>query len=158
MIILSQSIWDAILKEFHWPLLKVERVAYIDGIRCGDSLVATTLTFPNAEMHLRYFTVSGDSMSEAGQHFRHFGMERLAQVHTHPGSDVSHSLFDDENAYCQLDGSVSIVIPYYGQYRSDLTKCGVHIREPNGWRRLNKGEIEHVIKIIPGCLDFRRIE
>lgn len=156
MIVLSQLIWDTLLDEFRWPRSAVERVAYIDGILAGELQIATTLTFPNAEMHPTYFTVSADAMSEAGKHFRLFGMERLAQVHTHPGRGVKHSPFDDENAYSQSDGSVSIVIPEHARHRPDLMDCGIHIREPQGWRCLSTTQIERVIRIFPGCLDFRR--
>jgi len=95
-------------------------------------------------------------MSEAGQHFSRFGMERLAQVHTHPGRDMRHSPFDDENAYSQMNGAVSIVLPHHARFRPDLGECGIHVRDDSGWRRLNVGEIEPIIRILPGCLDFRR--
>lgn len=156
MILLSQILFDVLLDEFRWPRAAVERVAYIDGVALADLLIATTVTLPNAEMHPRYFTVSGTAMSEAGQHFRRFGMQRLAQVHTHPGRDVNHSPFDDENAYSQMDGSLSIVMPRHACDRPLLTDCGVHIRETSEWRRLSVGEIETTIRMIPGCLDFRR--
>lgn len=156
MIVLSQLIWDALLDKSQYPRREVERVAYIDGIACGDIAIATTLTLPNAEMHPTYFTVSGKGMSEAGQHFRRFGLQRLAQVHTHPSWDVRHSPYDDENAYSQLEGSTSIVIPHHARHRTDLSECGVHVREASGWRRLSVKEIEHRIRLIPGYLDFRR--
>lgn len=156
MIVLSQLIWETLLDEFRWPRSAVERVAYIDGIAWAGISIATTLTFPNAEMHPTYFTVSGDAMSEAGQHFRRFGMERLAQVHTHPSRDVRHSPFDDENAYSQMDGALSIVLPNHARRRPDLTDCGVHLRDGSGWRRLGARDIEGIIRILPGCLDFRK--
>lgn len=156
MIVLSEAIWQMLLDEFRWPRATVERIAYIDGIACGDIKVATSLTLPNAEMHRANFTVSGESMSEAGQHFTRFGMERLAQAHTHPSRDVRHSPFDDENAYSQMDGAVSIVLPHHARFRPDLAECGIHVRDDRGWRRLNVGEIETIIRVLPGCLDFRR--
>lgn len=156
MILLSQILFELLLDEFRWPRAAVERLAYIDGLGLGDLQIATTVTLPNAEMHPRYFTVSGAAMSEAGQHFRRFGMQRLAQVHTHPGIDVNHSPFDDENAYSQMDGALSIVMPSHACHRPILPDCGVHVREEAGWRRLSANEIETKIHMIPGCLDFRR--
>src|SRR5439155_13071498 len=88
MIVMSELIWEVLLDEFRWPRSAVERVAYIDGVGCDEVKIATTLTLPDANMHPTYFTVSGEAMSEAGQHFRRYGMERLAQVHTQPGGDV----------------------------------------------------------------------
>jgi hypothetical protein len=156
MIVVSRLIWETLLDEFRWPRSAVERVAYIDGIASGELKIATTLALPNAEMHPTYFTVSGDAMSEAGQHFRRFGMERLAQVHTHPGRDVRHSPFDDENAYSQLNGAVSLVLPQHARLRPELSDCGVHVRDDRGWRRMSARETEQMIRILPGCLDFRR--
>ncbi|TAM79800.1 MAG: hypothetical protein EPN47_18585 [Acidobacteria bacterium] len=156
MIELTELIWEKLLDEFRWPDTHVERVAYIDGVACGEVKVATTLTLPRAEMHPTYFTVSGEAMSEAGRHFRRFGMERFVQVHTHPGKDVRHSRFDSDNAYSQMDGAISIVLPYHARRRPKLSECGVYVRGEFGWRRLRVREIEHVIRILPGCLDFRR--
>jgi hypothetical protein len=156
MIVLSELIWEALLDEFRWPRAAVERVAYIDGVACGDLKVATTVTMPAAAMHPTHFTVSGDAMSEAGQHFLRYAMERLAQVHTHPGRDVRHSPFDDESAYSQMDGAVSIVLPQHARRGPELNKCGVHVRDAAGWRRLAAREIEQTICVLSGLLDFRR--
>jgi hypothetical protein len=156
MLILSQLLWETLLEEFRWPRRAVERVAYIDGFQSGETDIAVTLTLPNATMHPTHFTVSGDAMSEAGKHFRELGMQRLAQVHTHPGVEVRHSPFDDENAYCQMDGSLSIVIPEHARRRPNLGECGVHLREEAGWRLLTTKEVVRVIALVPGCLDFRR--
>lgn len=156
MIILSELIWETLLDEFKWPRRQVERVAYIDGLEVEGTGVATTLTFPNAELHPTYFTVSGEAMSEAGQHFRKFGLRRIAQVHTHPSRLVDHSPFDDDNAYSQLDGAVSIVLPSHARHRPGLLECGVHVREADGWRRLSVQQVRQHIQCIPGCLDFRR--
>jgi hypothetical protein len=116
------------------------------------------VTLPDAAMHATHFIVCGDAMSQAGQHFRRYGMERLAQVHTHPGRDVRHSPYDDENAYSQLDGALSIVLPHHARRRPELRECGVHVRDDAGWRRLAVSEIEGTICVLPGLLDFRRYE
>jgi hypothetical protein len=158
MILLSELIWQALLDEFRSPRAAVERVAYIDGVACGALKVATTLTLPAAAMHPTYFTVSGDAMSQAGKHFRRYGMERLAQVHTHPGRDVRHSPFDDENAYSQMDGAISIVLPHHSRGRPELKECGVYLRDAAGWGRLAAKEAEHMICVVPGVLDFRSYE
>lgn len=156
MMVLSELLWDTLLDEFRWPRRDVERVAYIDGFEFEEIRIATTLTVPEARLCPTYFTVSGNAMSEAGKHFRIFGMQRLAQVHTHPGRDVRHSEFDDGNAYSQLDGAISIVIPYHGRRRPRVFDCGVHLRLKTGWVKLRQKEVTKLIQIVPGCLDFRR--
>lgn len=158
MMLLSQLLWDTLLDELRWPRRAVERVVYIDGFQFGETEIATTLTFPEAVLCPGYFTVSGAAMSEAGRHFREFGMQRLAQCHTHPGRDVRHSEFDDANAYSQMDGAVSIVIPYHARRRTPLFDCGVHVRTAAGWIRPRQRQIPKQIQIVPGCLDFRRYQ
>lgn len=156
MIVLPDLLWDVLMQEFVWPRRKVERVGYIDGIDVSPGMsIATTLTFPAADLHPTYFEVSSEAMSQAGQHFREFGMVRLAQVHTHPGRDVRHSSWDDKMAYAQHDGAVSIVVPYHAAHRPELRECGVQIRQTIGWIRLKETRISDYIRIVPGFLDYR---
>lgn len=156
MIILSELLWDTLLEEFRWPRTDVERVAYIDGFEFEEMGIATTLTFPEARLYPRHYSVSGNAMSEAGKHFRAYGMQRLAQVHTHPGRDARHSEFDDGNAYSQMNGAISIVIPYHGRRRPAVFDCGVHLRSDAGWSKLCLKEVTKLFQVVPGCLDFRR--
>jgi len=158
VIILSQTIWESLLHNFQLPRAPLERVAYLDGVAFEDIQIATTITLPNAQMFPRYFRVSGDAMSEAGQHFRRYGLSRLAQVHTHPNGYTEHSPFDDENAYSQLDGAISIVMPHHARHRPGLADCTVHLRTPIGWEQLSAADSKHTIRIVPGCLDFRRLK
>lgn len=156
MIILSDVIWNCLLDEFRWPRKRVERVAYLDGIATERDSIVTTLTFPNARLEKTHFTVSSEAMSECGGHFRKFALTRVAQVHTHPGTWVGHSSYDDEMAYSQHLGAISIVLPEHARKRPLLQDCGIHIRAKAGWAQIPTDEVGSVIRQIPGLLDFRR--
>lgn len=156
MITLPDVIWDCLLDEFRWPRKRVERVAYFDGVVTATDSIVTTLAFPNARLEKTHFTVSSEAMSECGTHFRKFGLVRIAQVHTHPGNWVGHSPYDDEMAYSQHVGAVSIVLPEHARKRPLLQDCGIHVRTKPGWLQIPTNQIDSVIREIPGFLDFRR--
>jgi hypothetical protein len=157
MIILPDHLWTLLLKQFQRTRRRVEQVAYLDGIALDDRLmVVTTLVFPNADLHPRHFTVAAAAMSEAGQHFRQFGLQRLAQVHTHPKDWVDHSDFDDSMAYSQHPGALSIVVPHHGKDHPALYACGIHLRTERDWVRLQGDQISDHIRVVPGFLDFRK--
>jgi hypothetical protein len=150
------------LDEFEGETREVEQVAYIDGVVFEDGLqtraVATTLTIPDAMLEAGRFDVSADGMSEAGRHFRRYQMQRLAQVHTHPTDWVGHSQWDDQRAYSQAVGALSIVLPDFARHRPSFEDAGVHLRAQRGWRQLSEDEKAKRIRVVPGYLDFRHHE
>jgi len=156
MIILPDTLWSRLLDEFRWPRKSVERVAYFDGVSAGTDAIITTLTFPNAQLEKSHFRVPPEAMSECGAHFRKFGMVRVAQVHTHPGDWVDHSPYDNQMAYSQHRGAISIVLPKHARKRPQLKDCGLHIRSVSSWERIPPEKADDVIHQIPGLLDFRR--
>ena len=156
MIILPDAIWNRLLDEFRWPRKRMERVAYFDGVFTAADSVVTTLACPNARLEKTHFTVSSEAMSECGTHFRKFGLARIAQVHTHPGTWVGHSPYDDQMAYSQRTGAVSIVLPEHARKRPRLQNCGVHVRTETGWVQIPTDEVDALIRQVPGFLDFRR--
>jgi hypothetical protein len=156
MIILPDVIWNRLLDEFRWPRKRVERVAYFDGTIMETDSVVTTLAFPDAQLEKTHFAVNSAAMSECGAHFRKYGLARIAQAHTHPGTWVGHSLYDDQMAYSQHIGAVSIVMPEHARKRPLLQDCGVHVRTKAGWVQIPPNEIDSVIRQTPGFLDFRR--
>jgi hypothetical protein len=155
MIIIPERIWEDLLDAFRWPKAQLERVAYLDGIRTTELSIVTTLALPHADLlPLRYY-VTPEAMSQAGAHFRKHGLRRLAQVHTHPEDWTGHSPWDDELAYSQETGAVSIVLPYHAQTRPALGDAGVHVRTDTGWQELRSTQVQNYIRLVPSLLDFR---
>ncbi len=156
MITIPETLWERMLTEFAKEGRAVEQVCYFDGVLLGDSGVVTTMTIPCAKLEAGRFHVPPEAMSEAGKHLRRFKLRRLAQVHTHPAEWVGHSAWDDEWAYSQLPGAMSIVLPHFGRTRPRLDQAGVHLRSTAGWRQLSHDDLLAHVRLVPGVLDFRR--
>jgi hypothetical protein len=155
MIVITDTLWELLLDCLTEHSENLERVAYFDGILVEGIGVATTLTLPNAISRPQNFQVSSSSMSAAGQHLRAMRMRRLAQVHTHPADWTGHSMYDDERAYSQRAGALSIVLPGYARERPRLAGAGVHLREEQGWRELSPDEVQSYVRLVPGLIDLR---
>jgi len=160
---IPEALWQTVLDLFAQHEPGVERVAYLDGFQIdetgypdvspGDQVyVAVTVVVPDAVLRPRNYVVPADAVSAAGRHLRTERMTRVAQVHSHGNDWVEHSDTDDDRAYRQRPGAISIVVPFHGTTRPDATECGVHIRTEAEWRRVRP---ESVIKIIPSILDHR---
>jgi hypothetical protein len=145
-----------LLDEFARQRPGVERVAYLDGYRRDDVGVVTTVVIPDATCEPGYYTVNAEQMREAGKHFRPYGIQRLAQVHTHGDRGLGHSTRDDQMAYSQRDGALSLVLPEHAAGRPKPGQGLLHVRTPDGWLTLDPTEAAAVITVIPSLLDYRR--
>jgi proteasome lid subunit RPN8/RPN11 len=159
MIVIPAWAWKAVLDTFSGAPGMVERVAFLDGVASGpatsDGGVVTTVTLPHADESEGHWDVSAREMSRAGRHLRPYGLVRLAQVHTHPGPWTVHSSEDDELAYSQVPGTVSIVLPAFGLTCPGLGDAGVHRRDRRGWRKLDHEEAARHVKVVPSAVDLR---
>jgi hypothetical protein len=82
------------------------------------------------------YHIPSASISVVSTATRSFGWVCLAQVHSHPGSFVEHSRYDDENANSQR--ILSVVIPSYGKWRELWPKgVGVHEYQSGYWHQLS---------------------
>jgi hypothetical protein len=160
---IPEALWQTVLDLFAQHDPGIERVAYLDGFRIDETgypgaspddqvYVAVTIVVPDAVLRPRNYVVPAEAVSAAGRHLRTERMTRIAQVHSHGNDWVEHSCTDDDRAYSQRPGAISVVVPFHGTTRPDATECGVHIRAEAGWRRIRP---ESVIKIIPSVLDHR---
>ena len=159
MIVIPSSVWDELFDRFR-ARPNAEQVAYLDGVRIAvdhdePTGVVTTFVLPDAKVTPGNFHVSAEAMSQAGQHFRSHGLARLAQVHTHPTEWIDHSGWDDDHAYSQRDGSLSLVLPNYGRVPVEPHDAGVHVRTRDGWVRLSSDVVKATIRIVPSVLDYR---
>ena len=158
MILIPEAVWDRLLDEFARTVRGVERVGYIDGVTLDGIGVATTVTIPNAELDTGYFDVCAEAMSQAGAHLREHELTRLAQVHTHGFEGCLHSSRDDEMAYSQLEGALSIVLPFHAARRPAPHDGVVHLRGPDGWKPLATAAAAQTVRQIPSVLDYRSEE
>ncbi len=158
MLTIPEPVWDTLLTAFAAAPPGHERVAYLDGIRFRgpDGImhgIATTVTVPDAVTTPYNFQVSPDAMAQAGEHFTPLGLVRLAQVHTHGNACTRHSETDDQRAYSQRDGALSLVLPHHATGAPRPAQAGVHVREPVGWRRAHPDDAALLVRLVPGLID-----
>ncbi|GEM_PF-1755714 len=160
---IPEALWEQVLDLFAAHEPGVERVAYLDGYRLDEAgypgvtpddqvFVAVAVVVPDAILRPRNYVVPVEAVSQAGQHLRKLRMTRVAQVHSHGNDWVEHSPTDDDRAYSQRPGALSIVVPYHGKNRPVVAECGVHLCTEDGWRRVPPNT---VITIVPSVLDHR---
>jgi hypothetical protein len=155
-LVIPEDRWAELLVRFAQQKPGDERIGYLDGFMADDAAVVTTVTIPRAECTPGYYTVEAEQRSEAGAHLRRLGMRRLAQVHTHGGADTTASCRDEQLAYSQRAGAVSIILPFHAAERPSPTSGSVNLRTENGWKRLTASEAEGLVFVVPSTLDFRR--
>lgn len=155
-LVLPEAAWQHLLDEFARQRPGVERIAFLDGYRRDEVGVVTTVVVPDATCEPGYYTVTADQMREAGAHFRKYGMQRLAQVHTHGDCRLSHSDRDDKMAYSQREGALSLVLPDHAARRPRPSEGLLHLRTLDGWDAVDPAEAEMAITVVPSLLDFRR--
>jgi hypothetical protein len=155
-LVIPANIWNTAVAALREPPHDRERIAYLDGpTPAHETAAATTLTFPRAEERAGNFSVSARAMSQAGQHLRPFDLMRLAQIHSHPAAWTGHSTYDDEKAFSQRDGAISIVVPHFAGCAPGLADCGVHIRTADGWQELDRRDRSDTICVVPSIVDLR---
>ncbi|WP_405969123.1 hypothetical protein OG496_00965 [Streptomyces sp. NBC_00988] len=160
MLSIPEAVWGELLDAFALAPPGHERVAYLDGFRFRDADgvlhgVATTVTVPDAATSPGRYTVTSAAMNRAGSHFERLGLVRLAQIHTHGGRHVRHSWVDDQQAYSQMDGALSLVLPHHAAGRPTPVHAGVHLRGPEGWTRVHGAGIHQVLRLVPSLIDHR---
>jgi hypothetical protein len=160
VLTIPEPVWDTLIAAFEAAPPGHERIAYLDGIRFRDRDgplhgVATTVTAPDAVTTPFNFRVSPEAMSQAGEHFTLLDLVRLAQVHTHGNACTRHSPTDDQRAYSQRDGALSLVLPYHAAGAPRPEQAGVHVRGPAGWRRVPPDEASRLVRLVPSLIDHR---
>lgn len=96
------------------------------------------------------YHVPSQSISAMSAATRTFGWVCLAQVHSHPGSFVEHSAYDDENTSSQR--ILSVVIPNYGKWRFRWPKAvGVHEWQNGYWHMLPDKDAAFRIRVEAGA-------
>jgi hypothetical protein len=135
----------------------VETAAFWFGIEAGQIQVVTTVVAPRLLQTSGNYRVDRGSLRRIARELGRQELTNLAQVHTHPGEWVGHSLYDDENAYSTRDGALSLVWPSYGaKLTRNLVGVGVHERRKDQWVRLKHPEqITERVRIVDAFADFR---
>lgn len=92
------------------------------------------------------YAVSAGALLEVANVGRPRGWTVVGAIHSHPGTFVEHSRFDDEMTPSRR--AVSIVFPCYGDWRGPWpSNLGVHSYSGDYWHRLTDSEAAKRVKV-----------
>ncbi len=129
-----------------------EAVVYWAGRSTPALWIVTTCLEPEASLTEGSFETTAEANARVIASLAANSLELLAQVHSHPGSQVHHSPGDDHGALMPYKFFLSIVVPHYGCRGVELTGCGVHRFEQGRFRRLPREHVEKLFSIVPATL------
>ncbi|MDR3627764.1 MAG: hypothetical protein P4L45_13060 [Ignavibacteriaceae bacterium] len=95
------------------------------------------------------FDISEQSIIEVLKELRLSNEIGLIQVHSHPGHSTMHSDRDDKLSLLGRKGSLSIVLPYFGNAAfEDFSSAKVHILTGiNKWEALTLQQVNDVLSV-----------
>ncbi len=118
--------------------------------------VVLSLAIPKAEHSSGNYHVPMKEATKVGHAMLEKSLVCLAQIHTHPGTNTTHSDFDDDNAISKRNGFLSLVAPRFGvKPLRDLSDVSIHESWNNNWEILDVKAKSQRIVIIDDFLDFR---
>ena len=118
-----------------------EGVAYLFGRTDGSTTLAISAMRPEADTTRGSFHVDSRAMSHVVRAATNFGLQVVAQVHTHPG-EAYHSDGDIEGARIRYAGYASIVLPEYGRHLPRFDGAAVYLLDNrDNWVELDAAEI-----------------
>src|SRR5258705_9994993 len=93
-----------------------EGVVYWFGIEEGNTAVVTTLIAPDADTTAGSVSTSSKANADVLREIVGTRLVYLGQAHSHPGSNVDHSCYDDDHTFAVFNGAISVVLPWFGRY------------------------------------------
>lgn len=110
-----------------------EGICYWAGYESGDQTHLRAVLVPKANHERFGVFVSAAAFADLARRSRAMGLGVLAQVHSHPQSDVRHSDGDDDLVVMPFDGMLSLVAPNYGRTLKSIVDFGVHQFQDGAW-------------------------
>jgi hypothetical protein len=116
---------------------RVEAGCFWYGVEGPDGSGRVRAVVVPAQLNFRgWYTVGAAAMTLLSDLTRGRGWVNLAQVHTHPGSWVEHSTYDDAHANSRR--ALSVVLPCYGKWHGVWPeRVGIHEYQKGYWHRLS---------------------
>jgi len=126
------------------------------------SATVEAIVIPRQRNKSGHYHIEADAMLRVGDVARGREWKNLAQVHSHPGTNVRHSGYDDEMANSRR--ALSLIFPNYGmvparwRFRGRLWRLwpgtfprevGVHAFIEGKWTFLNPTEIGAALRLMP---------
>jgi len=115
----------------------------------GRFIATTTMVVsvhvPEADHGWGHVRMSEQQVGTASRSARALGLGIIAQVHSHPGTDVRHSDGDDDLVLMPFEGMFSLVVGRYGD--AALLDGGLHQYQDGVWHRII--DVDPVVYVIP---------
>jgi len=128
-----------------------EGLAVWVGRREGDAQVVTAVSAPTADHQRRRVHAGATAMGAVLQHARARRLVFIAQVHSHPGADTTHSDADDQEVFMPGEGMFSVVVAHYGD--GGFTQAGgVGLHQFQGGRWVWVTNPEAALLVVPTVL------
>lgn len=111
----------------------------------GNARVAAVVV-PKQTNRARNYLVPGEAMLEVSALARMHGWTVVAAIHSHPGSGVEHSTYDDQMTPSRR--AISIVFPNYGNWRNTWPfGLGVHEYSDKYWHMLHPVDVQARVRL-----------
>jgi proteasome lid subunit RPN8/RPN11 len=143
------------LRQFRGWFHRHEGVGYWLGWEQEEITVALTLAIPRATTWPGRFHVVAAENARVTATAHSQKCIVVAQIHSHPGSDTSHSGGDNRDAFMPSEGYFSLVVPSYAQGNPPLKTWGIHRYERGEFRRLSNSEVSTSVFLTPSVVDLR---
>jgi len=132
----------------------LESCVFWYGQRSGDEATVAAVLTPRQIMRARNYDVSASAFREMVE-LLDDGWKPLAQIHSHPGRSVEHSLYDDKMVSSHR--ALSIVFPYYGRWNGNWTDgTGIHEWQGDYWHLLEGPAAQARVRLVEGELTLVR--
>lgn len=113
----------------------------------GNGTVAYVVA-PRQRMTWGNYSITVEALAEVVHHLPD-DWKPLAQVHSHPGRRVEHSIHDDQMASSRR--ALSLVFPFYGRWnRRFPIGVGVHEWQNEYWHLLDSSSAERRVVMVGG--------
>jgi hypothetical protein len=119
--------------------------------------VVTAVVVPRQRQRRGNYYVTADAMQRIHERVGPRGLRNLAQVHSHPGLLVEHSIYDDEMANSRR--ALSLVVPSYGRWSATWPSgIGVHECQDDYWHRLSDHDASQRVVLIDAGAEIEFID
>lgn len=123
------------------------------GLNLGSTLIALQVGIPRQSNFPRHYLIDSEDLCNITTDIVANDFEAVAQIHTHPGSDVRHSGFDDDMIISK--NIYSIVFPFYGRRLIALNKVGFHVHNGKRWNLLANDVNSTILSVYCEVVDKR---
>ncbi len=149
LILLPFTILEETLKEFkEYGKEDLEAFAIWVGIEENNTFIIKKVWIPTQYNTILSYYVSDIDVHTINVDLNKKNYSAIAQLHTHPG-DAFHSCVDNSYSILTLPGSLSIVVPDFGNIpiRGGLNDMVVYRLLDNEWKLQSKSKVNKIFKI-----------